>query len=139
MFEVCRSERLHEEDLGAVSCRDFADSDCITDEFIGFLLLELEQDYDESYNMSICRLIVLPVLTRLTTARPERTIHGNNERRNISKSVPNIPHISPVTKAETPPKRSHASLNTKRQCPQKLWRMYNIHAKSRTYATQIQS
>ena len=33
--------------------------DCITEEFVEFLLLELEDDVDETVNSCICRLIVL--------------------------------------------------------------------------------
>jgi hypothetical protein len=50
MFELCRSQRLSDEDLA-----------CITDEFVEFLLMELEDDFDESLNMCICRLIVCPL------------------------------------------------------------------------------
>jgi hypothetical protein len=34
-------------------------SACITEPFVGYLFAELEADYDENYNMCICRLIVL--------------------------------------------------------------------------------
>ena len=62
MFEVCRSERLSEEDLGIVfSFCDYTDLACISEDFIEFLLMELEEDYDENFNMCICRLIVSPI------------------------------------------------------------------------------
>jgi hypothetical protein len=32
--------------------------DCISEEFIEYLLQELEEDYDEHYNMLVCRLSV---------------------------------------------------------------------------------
>jgi len=58
MFEICRSERLSEEDLcmlSQVPCLYIA---CITYPFVEFLLQELEEDYDEHFNMCVCRLIV---------------------------------------------------------------------------------
>jgi hypothetical protein len=77
LFEVCRSERLSEEDLGTIppypslpqysyfrefffpSCSQrLLISECISEEFIEYLLQELEEDYDEHYNMLVCRLIV---------------------------------------------------------------------------------
>jgi len=60
MFEVCRSERLSEEDLGMGQIDSNLTVGCITESFIEFLLMELEEDYDENNNMCICRLIVRP-------------------------------------------------------------------------------
>ena len=60
MFEVCRSERLGEEDLGTQSrCCGELTVACISYEFVEFLLTELEEDYDENFNMCLCRLIVI--------------------------------------------------------------------------------
>jgi hypothetical protein len=59
MFEVCRSERLSEDDLCMSMLRAFRlIIACITYPFIEFLLQELEEDYDEHFNMCVCRLIV---------------------------------------------------------------------------------
>lgn len=60
MFELCRSQRLSDEDLGRHTSPT-SDIGYITDEFVEFLLVELEDDYDESLNMCICRLIVGPL------------------------------------------------------------------------------
>lgn len=98
MFEVCRSERLSEEDLGTIPLY-YVNTDCITEGFVEFLLSELEEDYDESYNMCICRLIVMTLLSRLKIACIKRTIHGNNECRNISKSLPPKSKFSTITES----------------------------------------
>jgi hypothetical protein len=60
MFEVCRSERLSVEDLGSHLAVKLI-VDCITEEFVEFLLMELEEDYDENFNSAICRLVVRPL------------------------------------------------------------------------------
>lgn len=61
MFEVCRSERLSEEDLG-MSLFSFLFLACISEDFIEFLLMEIEEDCDENFNMCICRLIVSSII-----------------------------------------------------------------------------
>jgi hypothetical protein len=96
MFEVCRSERLSEEDLGTFPLYHL-NTDCITEGFVEFLLSELEEDYDESYNMCICRLIVTPHVSRLKIACIERTIHGHYECGNISTSVPSKSKFPTIT------------------------------------------
>jgi hypothetical protein len=58
MFEVCRSERLSEEDLGGNLATLVLITACITRPFVEFLLMELEEDFDEHFNMCVCRLIV---------------------------------------------------------------------------------
>jgi hypothetical protein len=70
MFEVCRSERLSEEDLGkrAAVC---ANVGCIGRSFVEYLLLEVEEDFDENNNLCLCRLIVQCQFTTSNVARPE--------------------------------------------------------------------
>ena len=102
--------------------------DCITEGFIEFLLGELEEDYDESYNMCICRLIVTTSPSILTTACVKRAIYGNYECRNINKSIPPVPKFSTVTESQAFIQPRNTSPRRKRQRTQKFWTMYHIYA-----------
>jgi hypothetical protein len=94
-----------------------------------FLLGELEEDYDESYNMCICRLIVSAFPLRLMTACIKRTIYGHYECRNVSTSIPPVPKFPTVAESQTFKQPRNASSRRKRQCTQKFWTMYHIYAK----------
>jgi len=59
MYEVSRSERLSENDLGIWVVNVKLIIGCITEPFVEYLFAELEADIDENYNTCICRLIVL--------------------------------------------------------------------------------